>query len=215
MKDDPDIRPLASRDLREAAALHLRAFPDSALTALGPESVRRYYEWQLTGPHETTALGVWHDGALAGFCFGGLFRGAMSGFLRQNRLHLALRVATHPWLLANPLFRERLTSGLRILRRFSRPPAPPSPAAPKPRRFGILSIAVDPRLHGHGLGKRLMQAAELRAREQAFPEMQLTVAPENQQAIRFYESLGWRKHPAGAEWTGEMRKTLSDAQDDG
>ncbi|MDX2029442.1 MAG: N-acetyltransferase [Blastocatellia bacterium] len=209
MKDDPDIRPLAARDLREAAALHLRAFPDSALTALGPESVRRYYEWQLTGPHETTALGVWHDGALAGFCFGGHFRGAMSGFLRRNRLHLAVRVATHPWLLANPLFRERLTSGLRILRRFARPPAPPAAnPQPKPRRFGILSIAVDPRLHGLGLGKRLMQEAEACARRQAFPEMQLTVHPDNAQAIRFYEGLGWQKHPAGAAWTGEMRKSL-------
>ena len=212
MTSELDIRPLTSRDLREVAALHLRAFPESALTALGAESVRRYYEWQLIGPHEATALGAWREGALAGFCFGGLFRGAMSGFLRRNRLHLALRVATHPWLIANPLFRERLTSGLKILRRFSRPAAP---AAPKKRQFGILSIAVDPRLHGHGVGKRLMQAAERRAREQAFPEMQLTVSPGNAQAIRFYEGLGWRKHPAGADWAGEMRKFLSEAEADG
>ncbi len=208
MTDALAIRPLAAGDLPAAAALHLRAFPDSALTALGRESVRRYYDWQLTGPHEAIALGAFVDGALAGFFFGGLFRGAMSGFLRRNRRHLALRVATHPWLLANPLFRERLTSGLRILRRFSQPAAAPGPAAPKPRLFGILSIAVDPRLHGRGIGARLMQEAEACARQRNFPEMQLTVSPENSQAIRFYEGLGWRKEPPGPAWTGEMRKTL-------
>lgn len=71
-------------DLPAVAAIHVAAFPDSALTALGVEAVRRYYAWQLDGPHEVFALGVDavqydNDGTIAnkqliGYCFAGGFR---------------------------------------------------------------------------------------------------------------------------------------------
>lgn len=204
-----EIRPLASADLELAARVHLSAFPDSALTALGLESVRRYYDWQLSGPHDVTALSAWCDGEFAGFCFGGVFRGAMSGFLRRNRFYLAWRVLTHPWLALNPLFRDRLTSGLSIYRRFrpSAQPKTPKPAAQP--RFGILAIAVNPKFQGRGVGKQLMLVSETAARQGGFGLMQLSVNTQNFQAINFYESLGWQKSPQQETWKGEMLKTLA------
>jgi len=38
---------------------------------LGTEAVRRYYEWQLVGPHEVTAISAYINTELVGFCFGG------------------------------------------------------------------------------------------------------------------------------------------------
>ena len=35
------------KDLPAVASVHMAAFPKSALTMLGTEAVRRYYEWQL------------------------------------------------------------------------------------------------------------------------------------------------------------------------
>ena len=32
------------------------SYSDRALSALGHEAVRRYYEWQLLGPHDSAAL---------------------------------------------------------------------------------------------------------------------------------------------------------------
>jgi hypothetical protein len=47
------IRDLTPTDLDAVAKLHLDAFTDRALTKLGQEAVRRYYEWQMAGPHAT------------------------------------------------------------------------------------------------------------------------------------------------------------------
>lgn len=204
-----EIRPLASADLELAARVHLSAFPDSALTALGLESVRRYYDWQLSGPHDVTALSAWCDGEFAGFCFGGVFRGAMSGFLRRNRFYLAWRVLTHPWLALNPLFRDRLTSGLSIYRRFHSPAQSKTPKPAAQPRFGILAIAVNPKFQGRGVGKRLMLVSETAARKGGFALMQLSVNTQNFQAINFYESLGWQKSLKQETWKGEMLKTLA------
>lgn len=210
MADAVQLRALDPGDLAIVAAIHLRAFPASALTALGKGAVERYYAWQLNGPHDVVALGASIDARLVGFCFGGVFRGALSGFVRANRAFLIRRVLSHPWLLLNPIFRERLGMGIRvsnILRRRRSTPPPASAVSPI-RSFGILAIAVDPALHNRGIGKVLLQEAELRAVRMQFTTMGLSVNADNQQAIGFYERLGWRKEPAGAAWAGRMTKHI-------
>ena len=131
MKEPDSIRvaELCGNDLPAVAVVHGAAFPESALTKLGPRAVGRYYQWLLTGPHEAASLGIWKDGRLVGFCFGGIFRGALSGFVGNNRWYLAGRVLTHPWLVANPIFRDRLRIGLKGLKRYWKPKrqSPPVP----------------------------------------------------------------------------------------
>lgn len=203
----PEILGIVREDLPDVARIHILAFPGSALTALGDEAVRRYYLWQIDGPHDCTALKATVDGRLSGFCFGGVFRGALGGFLQAHRNYLALRVLTHPWLIANPLFRDRLLSGLRVLRR--RSTAPPAEKGPRqPDSYAILSIAVDPAVRGAGIGRALMLAAESDAISRGFKRMHLTVDPSNTVAIRFYEGLGWRRLPAGEGWNGTMTREI-------
>jgi len=118
--------------------------------------------------------------------------------LDESDLDEVARVLARPWLLGNPLFRDRLTHGLRVLRRaFSRsktkPAAPPTAAAaqaPKKPPFDILSIAVDPDVQGTGVGKALMLHAH----------------GDNEQAIRFYEHLGWERCIQNGAWRGRMEK---------
>jgi ribosomal protein S18 acetylase RimI-like enzyme len=203
-----EVSSLAEVDLPAVAALHLRAFPQSALTALGREAVTRYYEWQFSGPHDVVALGAWVDADLAGFCFGGVFRGALSGFLRKNRSYLAVRVLTRPWLIANPIFREKAATATRALSPFivrcGRSPVP----VRAPKSFGILAIAVCPQRQRLGIGSALMNACEVIARERGFDQMHLTVHPENRQAKAFYERLGWERIIQGRSWRGAMRKPV-------
>ncbi len=212
-----NIRPLNQSDLPAVALLHVAAFPNSALTKLGVEAVRRYYEWQLIGPHDVDALGAFHNDRLVGFCFAGIFRGAMSGFLQKNWLFLTGCVLIRPWLILNPIFRERTTLAIRILRRLLRQLIRRRPKAlnqssfhsSKPSKsYGILSIAVDPAYQGSGIGRMLMECSEAIARERGFSEMDLTVDPQNEKAIRFYERLGWEKVVNAGRWTGRMRKRL-------
>src|ERR1035438_7068797 len=45
------VETLYTRDLTAVTGVHLAAFPDSVLTTLGSGIVKRYYEWQMRGPH--------------------------------------------------------------------------------------------------------------------------------------------------------------------
>lgn len=194
------------------AAVHVAAFPNSALTMLGTEVVRRYYEWQLTGPHDIAALGAFVGAEVEGYCFGGVFRGAMSGFLHKNRNFLVWRVLTHPWFVTNPIFRGHLVTGVQLLRRLTKQGSKPQPSLPRPKQvvssFTILAIATHPRCQGRGVGKLLMKRSEEIARQRGFQNMGLSVHTDNHQAINFYESLDWKKLSEGGKWSGEMRKSL-------
>jgi len=209
------LAPIARDQLAEVVALHARAFPDAALTAFGAGAVGRYYRWLLDGPHDAALVGAWQDGqgALVGFCAAGVFRGAMSGFLRAHRGYLAARILHHPGLALNPLIRDRIAAALRITLRFSRlarrPPAASSGGAPRPS-FGVLSIATDPRVRGAGVGRALMHEAEARARRLGHARMTLTVHPDNARAVRFYEQLGWVCVRGPGAWAGAMVRDLGE-----
>jgi ribosomal protein S18 acetylase RimI-like enzyme len=214
-----EIRPLTTGDLNAIAPVHLAAFPKSAMSSLGEEAVRRYYLWQLTGPHKVTALIANANSRCAGFVVGGSFCGATSGFIWANRAYLAWRVLTHPWLLKNPLFRQRLRLSANIVRwvrRQKRKEAaaaasgvPQSPAIRRTKTFSILSLAVHPTAQGAGVGRRLMQDMETIGLAGGFDVMYLSVSPENEQAVRFYERLGWQRAPRDGSWTGDMVKHLT------
>ncbi|MBA2311900.1 MAG: GNAT family N-acetyltransferase [Actinobacteria bacterium] len=188
------------------ADIHLRAFPYSALSKLGHEAVRRYYEWQLLGPHDVIAVGAFSSAALLGFCFGGVFRGATSGFVRANRGFLARRLVRQPWLLTDPLLRDRMRIGARSLRRSERAGGSGEAVSDT---FGILSVAVDPRHHRSGVGTIIMGEMEQHARTRKAVRMHLSVEPKNSPAIRFYERLGWETAGRDAG-TDRMIKPLRD-----
>jgi ribosomal protein S18 acetylase RimI-like enzyme len=204
------IRPIGQESLPDMVKVHMAAFAGSALTTLGINAVHRYYEWQLIGPHELTALGAFVDKRMVGFALGGVFRGALSGFLAKNRSFLVSRVLSHPWLLMNPIVRGRLSAGWKgLLCSTRRSNSAIHSKGPELRPFGILVIAVARQYQGQGIGKLLMKRAEEIARRLSFHEMRLSVQPDNQQALGFYESLLWKKISKNDEWNGEMRKALS------
>jgi ribosomal protein S18 acetylase RimI-like enzyme len=209
---NPSIRTLQENDLQRITCVHLAAFPKSTLGLLGARVVAKYYQWQLQGPHDAVALGIFHQQSLVGFCFAGIFRGALSGFLQKNKLFLAQQVLTHPSLIVTPFFREHLNLVWGVLS-----PQPPrivaQPLVPV-KSFGILAIAIDPKIQRTGLGKQLMLETERVAVERDFEHLHLTVSTDNFQAIAFYEKLGWQKSMASdGVWHGVMVKNLGNAHE--
>lgn len=178
-------------------AVHCAAFPSSIFTRMGRGTVARYYDWQLTGPHDCAALGAWVGDELVGFCFGGVFRGAMSGFLGRNRTYLAFVFCLRPWLILEPLVREQIVGQLRQLRGRRVETAAASNSArtdgASGPSFGILSIAVAPSGRRRGIGRKLMAESEEVATKKGFRRMHLSVRAGNVEAVQFYEQLGWTK----------------------
>jgi ribosomal protein S18 acetylase RimI-like enzyme len=201
--------------LKDVSAIHSLAFTDSALTKLGDEAVRRYYEWQMIGPHDSVNVGIFDENQLVGFCFGGVFRGSLGGFLEKNRNFLIFRVISHPWLMFNPLLRGRVEYAVKRIFRllFSRPneekPSTEPNESGEVPAFGILSIAVSPQYQGLGASKLIMEYLEALAKEQGFQRMKLSVHETNQRAIAFYEKMGWQKVMKEGIWDGRMDKWLN------
>jgi ribosomal protein S18 acetylase RimI-like enzyme len=208
------MRSLDGSDLDAIAAIHCAAFPHSLLTKFGHDAVKRYYAWQLLGPQETYTIGTEREGELAGFCFGGVFPVAITGFLQRDAPRLLGRVLTRPRLITDLLSRKRVKNVVRALKETLRarigPTAPGQTVGPK-RPFDILAIAVDPRFQGAGIGKALMREAEETAARNGFRVMTLMVATDNVQAVGFYERIGWEKALMNGAWRGNMVKWLKQA----
>ncbi len=200
------IRPLTTADLREVAGVQRAAFPESAVSQLGLEACRRFFEWLLVGPHDSVGLGAYAGGRLVGFCFGGVWRGVGPGFVRRNRAFLVLLVCLRPWLLGSSFFRERLRIGARFLRRPK--PGPAGPPGSLQHTFGIQSIAVHPDSRRQGIARLLLVEIEKIAAERSHPLLSLNVHTDNTAAIQLYERAGWEKYQKGAIWMGHMVKKL-------
>lgn len=183
---------LREADLDRVTDLHLAAFPASELSRLGREAVRRHYRWQLRGPHDLTALAASTNGELVGYLLGGVFRGSLSGFVKDERWFLLGQVLRHPGVVVRGRGRQMVVlCGRLLLRR-------PSEAAEQPARvpdgsFGVLVVAVDPDSQRQGIGASLLAAAEDRARAAGFRALHLTLHPGNVAALSFYTDLGWHR----------------------
>lgn len=219
-RETPQIFDLSLKDLPEIVEVHLSAFPESALTQLGGETVRRYYEWQMNHAENALIIGAFLKNQMAGFCFAGRFFEATSGFLRRNVLFLFWQILSHPNLVQSELIRERTSFGIRVLKKKffnasaakknKEKQASKSESINLSESFGILSIAVSRKFQGCGIGQVLMQAIEAAARKRSFRQMHLSVHTDNLSAVRFYEKCGWQPILVESVWKGDMKKTLSD-----
>jgi ribosomal protein S18 acetylase RimI-like enzyme len=217
MSDRFVLRELSRGDAAAVAQIHESAFPDAAMTAFGQGVVRRYYDWLLEDVHDSHPVGIESAGRLIGFCFGGVYYGAMQGFLLRNGGYLVMSSLIRPWLLVQQHTRQRaftaarivLRVAARVLRRAASERQPVSDhGLARDRSFGILAIAVSPSARGIGAGRKLMQHAEREAVLRGYGRMDLTVHPSNSHAVRFYESLGWERVEPDPAWAGKMTKRL-------
>lgn len=189
--------------------IHEAAFHDRAMTALGTETVRRYYASILSGEYEVTALTATVSGEAVGFCVGGDLSNHIRQFLRDNFLFLAGRFLRHPWFAFHGLIRDRALLAIRLLlSSFRTSPKTPEQATKPARVFSIRAIAVHPDYQRQGVGRGLLSAIEDYAVRGGFSEMRLAVNLENKGAIQFYESLDWERMPGVRATEAAMRKRI-------
>ncbi len=62
-------------------------------------------------------------------------------------------------------------------------------------RGWVYYLGVSPDSRAQGLGRHLMEVAEIWLRERNAPKIQLMVREDNKQAIGFYEALGYEVQP--------------------
>ena len=190
------IRPLASRDCGDAAALHAEVLGTEFISRFGSGFLRAYYRAWIDAPGGLALAALDGDGRLQGLLLGAVDpAGHSAAMVRGHGARLAVRMvlasARRPGLAAT-LVRTRVA---RYARGVARAVAPADAAADPPGRVGeVTHLLVAPAAQGAGIGRALVEAAEGVARRAGVEELVL-VTPPDQAARRFYEHLGWE--PAG------------------
>lgn len=205
------IQPITLDDLGLVADVHLAAFPNAALSKLGRETVRRYYLWCLSLPHDSVGIGVFIDGRIVGYCIAGVFRGSDAIFLRRNKGYIIWYLVTHPWLFVDNSVKKRIINIFQMVRQcFFRVVNNKEISTTVGKdMFGILAIAVEPLYQRSGIGNLLLGDIEKLALERGFSSMRLSVHLDNEKAISFYEKHDWKKILGlDGKWQGYMTKEI-------
>ncbi len=175
------VRAMGPEDMSEVVAVHLRGFPGSFLTSLGPSFLRLFY-FGLASDRDGVAFVASSEGRIVGFVAGTLEQeGFYRRLLHSRKWRFAL--ASGRALLLRPRIAPRL---LRALRR-------PTEARESSASACLMSIAVDPERAGTGIGARLVEAFCKAVKERGRTALCLTTDREGNDRVRaFYEKLGFR-----------------------
>ena len=205
------LRTIRKEDVSIISDIHIKAFQSSLLTKLGFRVVSKYYLWQLLNENEVYPMLVENENnEILGYCFGGVFKAALVGFIMHNKFIILKSILLKPSIVFNwsniikikdaiftillkkllPLKHKNLENNEKI------------------QYFGILAIAITPEFKRQGIGKLLIDDFESTAKKKGFNNLRLSVDVENLAAINFYEKLGWEKFQKNNMWDGLMVKAI-------
>jgi ribosomal protein S18 acetylase RimI-like enzyme len=175
------------------ATLHAEHLPEGFLVTLGPRFLRRLYARAARSPQAFVLVA--DDGAgVRGFLAVAEDTGRFyKEFLRRDGVAAGLAAAPNVARAPRRVW-ETLRYGLDEGDEL--PPAE------------VLSIAVDDRARGRGLGRELVDAGldELRRREVA--AARVVTALDNEPALRMYEGAGFRRHSRVEVHAGVAQQVL-------
>lgn len=180
------VVPLQRRHVREAAALHRRAFPDFFLSQLGEGFLREFYAGFLSDPDAVTSVVEDGQGRVAAVAVGStqpagffsrLLRRRLVGFGVQSALAAARDPRRAPRLLAAVRYRG----------------ATPGDGNAPGQGALLSSICTDPDQQGRGLGARVLRAWTERAGSLGADSVYLTTDADGNDAVNdFYRRAGWQ-----------------------
>ena len=205
------IREIRTDDLDQVTRVHKNAFPCSLLSRFDNRVISTYYRLQMEPPNKCNPQGVFSADNLVGFCFAGEFRDMKLAFIKSSWPRILFTLMKKPSILLEKENRLRIIGILRSVSHkvFKKKSQKPGLVKSKSKRFGILSIAVDPEFQRLGVGRMLAAQSEDLALKLGFEKISLDVHIDNEKAIHFYESLGYQKIIGnGQDWRGIMIKDL-------
>jgi len=207
------VRQLRAGDVAGAASLHCRVFPDYFSTHMGQRFVERFYAEFVGGGNNYGFVAV-SDGELAGVVVGTADSTDFYGRLyRRHFPGLALALAGR--VIVDPYIRRHLSSRMghirlalrSILARNRRVSVASVPADPDQVPARLLSICVELGVRGSGLAEKLVDRYCDALWEDGWERVGLSVRPDNQRAIAFYEKTGWQRVGASDSSVQYVRST--------
>lgn len=188
-------------DLDKIAECHVAAFPDSVTSLLGKNVVASMLQWYLSAPNKFLFF-IEEDHKVLGYCGGFILDGtdAYGSGTGMTQFGFSTAVTSFlrkPWLLFHPEIRKKYKFIFANIKRKlgfkkEQPMAAAQPAQYNgPLTAGLVVIGVRPDLQQKGLGSKLQQEFERKAKEMGAQRLQLSVRTKNQRAISSYQRNGY------------------------
>ena len=193
------VRHLVDADIKEAVQLHLEVLDMEFLSRFGPSFLRTYYRAWLQSPGAISLGAVDEHEVLVGVLLGASDPALhVRVMVRRHGLRMAIRLMGHASIhprLARDLVvtrgRRYARGTLRVLgARFSDSRGAPS-AVSSSVVGEVTHVLVRPDAQGTGIGRALIDASIVAARDAGVTELVL-VTPTDMTARHFYERLGWQ-----------------------
>jgi ribosomal protein S18 acetylase RimI-like enzyme len=195
------VRAATVDDVRDAAALHCRAFAGFFLSSLGLRFLARFYLSHINIQHARLLVATDESERLMGFVSGSCNAATFYRSLRW-RDGAILALFALPALILNPrTVASRFWSAIRY--------SGDQPRA-LPLHWLLSSLAVDPNLQGAGVGTRLVSAFFTHARAAGAPGVYLvTDGDDNTPVLEFYRRQGFIEVAAQVRGDGRRLLTLA------
>jgi GNAT superfamily N-acetyltransferase len=171
------IRSTIRADLEDLATLHAESLPTSLFTALGHNTLVRYYAYVEASPYETSWTAA-ENGEIVGVC---VLSHEPESVLRRFVSHAPLAFARE---LGKLVVRDGDLRG-RLVQKLREPAS--EPHAPE-----VTQIFTDQTRRGHGIGAALLRACEAKLRTARISRYFVhTERDDNTAGIRFYRREGF------------------------
>lgn len=178
-----EIREALPTDIERIVDVHNTAFKDFFLTSLGSRFLAQYYRSVLIHPRGILLVSCNEKGVI-GFCAGTLLSAGFNGSLIKSNVSSYI-IEGLKLLLTNPI------SLWHLFKNFSKENIK---VGDKGEYAELLSIAVDPNTQRSGAGRSMLLALEEEVKKKGVKQLSLTTDyNDNEKAIGFYHSLGYRE----------------------
>lgn len=194
------LRQTGPGDIYRVALCYRKAFSKSLASAFGTSYVVQTLQWFLsTNQNFLFHLEEEEQNEVIGFC-GGMIndgihpRGSASEMIQFAFLEGIRSMIKRPWLIFHNEMRSKYGLAFKNLRKkILKPPMKNyTPGTVEPF-CGLVVIGVNPDFQNQGIGNKLLQEFEVKAKASGLLKMKLSVKIDNSQAIRSYEKNGWKK----------------------
>lgn len=176
-----EIRNIEKHEIIQVVSIHKLAFPNFFITQLGDAFLKLFYK-SLKNHKEGIMFGAYKDDRLIGFCAATIkSKGFYKKLVYSNLIEFGF--VGVKLILFSP------NSLIRIMRNFSKTN---SEVDDRGEYAELLSIGIDPLLHGEGIGKKLLTELENLLSLNEINELSLTTDFfNNEKALGFYKSVGY------------------------
>ena len=199
-------------NIKDIAKCHMEAFPNSFSVKLGINYVKKMLSWYIVNKN-TFLIHTSEDNICTGYIGAKIIipnsLGSTSSMIQFTFIEVFLNLFKRPHLLLDKIIRQRFSLIIKniLIKIFvNKNKLEKKIKVNKETSLGLIIIGVNPNFRLLGIGKKLINCFEMKAKELGIKKLQLSVLTSNINAIKFYKKNNWEIIKSDSKQTNMIKK---------